>query len=108
MPEEIRITETESPTGGTEMSEKKKKPKAWSRPAVPEVADAIKRMLEIQAERKRLAEEFSQVQRAIIDGKGGSAHGVRAAIRHINASVRWRKITVKERDYVSLLKGDAQ
>ena len=102
MPEEIRITET------ADMDNKKKKPLAWSTPATPDVADAIKRMLEIQVERARLSEEFSRAQKTVISGKGGSAHGVRAAIRHVNASARWRKITVKARTYVTLLKGVEQ
>lgn len=90
------------------MDNKKKKPLAWSAPASPEVADAIKRMIEIRDERARLAEESQNLQKTIIAGKGGSAHGVRAAIRYINASVRWRKITVKARTYVTLLKGVEQ
>ena len=90
------------------MDNKKKKPLAWSFPASSEVAEAIKRMIEIRDERARLAAEFSSLQKTIIAGKGGSAHGVRAAIRHINASVSWRKITVKARTYVTLLKGVEQ
>ena len=90
------------------MKAKNKKPLAWSAPASPEVADAIKRMIEIRDERARLAEESQNLQKTIIAGKGGSAHGVRAAIRYINASVRWRKITVKARTYVTLLKGVEQ
>ena len=90
------------------MANKKKKPLAWSAPASPEVAEAIKRMIEIRDERATLAAELSILQKTIIDGKGGSAHGVRAAIRHAYASVSWRKITIKARTYVTLLKGVEQ
>ena len=90
------------------MRTKQKKPLAWSRPATPEVADAIKRLIEIKSERAKLAEEFARVQKTIIAGNGGCAHGFRAAIRHTYASVTWRKVTAKEREYVTLLKATEQ
>lgn len=87
-----------------------RKPPGFSQPAAPRVAVAVRELLKVQRRLTMLNAERAMLNRIIIDGGGGAAHGYRACIRHTHASCEMRRVTVKARAFVQLVpyKGTAQ
>lgn len=85
---------------------KPKKPKkslAWSHKATPRCSVAIKQLLALKEQSVILRKKIALLQSMIIKEGGGLAHGVRAAIRHQNASISYRRVKVKQREFVVFL-----
>lgn len=83
---------------------KAKKPRSWSHPATPRAAIAIAELLKVREQQAILAKKSAFLQQIVMQEGGGAACGVRAAVRHQNGGSSWRRITLKERDYVVFLK----
>lgn len=86
-----------------EKPKKPKKPLAWSHKATPRCAVAIRELLRMKREYALVLKKMGLLQSIIIKEGGGAAHNVRAAIRHQNGSISYRRIKVKEREYVAIL-----
>lgn len=83
---------------------KPKKTPAWSHKASPRAAVAIAQLLRVKEEQTILARKSALLQQMVIQEGGGTACGVRAAIRHQHAREVWRIVRVKERTSVVFLK----
>ena len=90
-----------------ELTGKTKKPPVWSQPASPKAALAIRELRKLKDQQRIMAKKASLLQQIIIDEGGGQAHGVRAAIRHTEASERRRIVKTKARTFVVFLEAVA-
>lgn len=87
------------------MSKKEKKPPVWSQPATCKAALAIRELKKLKDQQALLAKKSKLLQGIIIAEGGGQAHGVRAAIRHQQASERRTIVRKKASTSVVFLEG---
>lgn len=75
----------------------------WMHPASASVASAMQELLVLRRQAKGMAARAAELQNIIITGKGGSAYGMRAAIRYTSAFSGYRKVNTKARYSVAFL-----
>ena len=84
---------------------KPKKPPVWSHKATTRCSVAIRELLAARKKYAVILKKMALLQSIIIQEGGGMdvAQKVRAAIRHQSGSVKYRRVTTKERSYVIFL-----
>lgn len=82
---------------------KVKPPLKGSHIAAPKVAEAIRQLIRTRARQAILKQRSALLQKLIIEGGGGSAHGYRAYISHFNGFHGYRYINQRAKDTVKLV-----
>lgn len=81
---------------------KARKPVLGSKPASPEVAAAMLRLIHVRAAQASMKQESKELRAAIMRGGGGTAHGYRAYVARVCAGSYYR--VVKAHDELKLVR----